>query len=118
MAYMSKPVFWFEDDTETGIDEIGLGSLVFVEASHSMLSKVSNSGLSNSSTIADAITANALVEAFNLGDGNLKSDGSVPMDGGYAPNLDQDIATKVSVVEEVITRLETDLMFDLGLFKC
>ncbi len=49
--------------------------------------------------------------------GNLKSDGTIPMDAGYTPSNDQDIATKVSVQEEVITRLETNLAFDVGYFR-
>lgn len=42
-----------------------------------------------------AITEDGYVHSDIAAVGDLKSDGSVPMQGGYIPSLDQDIATKI-----------------------
>ncbi len=74
-------------------------------------------------TLATAPEENEIVKVFSISNvlasseiGNLKSDGTIPMDAGYTPSNDQDIATKVSVQEEVITRLEANVHFNLSIF--
>ncbi len=224
MAYTGKPVFHFVDTAETGVIDLGLEALVFLESNNKIYTKVNGTGLTGTSTIQNAIDDGNLVEvsggggssflyqyefkatagqtvfnctynpsfiyislagvdladnqytaidgttvvlndpadvgevvriysASNAGSipglkdlpdtdinnptdgqilvyniattswenvtpdfGNLDSDGTIPMDVGYAPVNDQDIATKVSVTEEIITRLEANMLFDAGLF--
>ena len=49
-----------------------------------------------------------------VGDWALKADGSIPMTTGYVPVNDQDIATKISVKEEIT--ITGKFAFDAAIF--
>ncbi len=114
MAYDRKPLYHFTDATKTGIDKVPEDRVIYIEDTAILYTKVSDTGLTGTSTITDAITNGNIIELINIPPaGNLDSDGTIPMDVGYAPVNDQDIATKVSVTEEI----NNNSLFDAALFR-
>jgi hypothetical protein len=108
VAYERKPTFSFDSASETGIYSVPEGSFILNKDTGLVYKFNNNSGLNQNSTLQDAIAGGNLI---NIG-GDLLSDGSIPMDTGYTPNLDQDIATKISIKAEI----NNSLMFDEGMF--
>ena len=65
MAYNRKPNYHFKTVNDTGIDEVPVGAFIVVEdfnGESKTFTKTSDTGLTSSSTIADANLAGVLVE--------------------------------------------------------
>jgi len=75
MAYKRKPLYHFQDETQTGINKIPLEKIIFLESARKLYAKISNGGLSDSSTIHDAITNGNLILVG--GDGENTYTGSI-----------------------------------------
>ncbi len=110
MAFYRSPLYHFADVGETGIDQVPPKCNIFIDSTGLTYIKETETGLTPTSTITDAISGDNIVI------GDLKPSGEIPMATGYSPVNDQDIATKISVVNEIVTRLEANLLFDAGLF--
>ncbi len=82
MAYKRKPVYHFNDLTETGIDKVPLNRLIILESNSSIYIKMSNSGLGNTSTIQNAID-NTAITGFKLSGMTVGEDG-IPVYKGFS----------------------------------
>jgi hypothetical protein len=60
MALQKRPLYVFENATETGLDEVPLNRLVLVESLKSLYYYDDNIGVSSTTTIQQAIDANKL----------------------------------------------------------
>ncbi len=114
-----KPIYHFIDTASEDVIDVPLGRMIYVVSSQEFYIMDNTTGLVQADTISDAITAGNIVplNEASVSIGNLDSDGTIPMDVGYAPVNDQDISTKVSVTEEIITKLEANMSFDVGIFR-
>jgi hypothetical protein len=57
MTYNVEPIWYLKDHTETGINKIPNGKLIFVVSSGCTYQKISNAGLNGDTTLGDAIDA-------------------------------------------------------------
>jgi hypothetical protein len=69
MAYERTPIFKFKTKTETGIDEVPVGSSIMIEETTEIFTKNSNENLTSSTTIKDAITLGILSD--NISNTNI-----------------------------------------------
>jgi hypothetical protein len=83
MAYTGKPVFQFSDTSQTEIDEISIGSLVYIENSGQLFTKVSGTGLGASSTIQDAINGGNLILVQTENSGATATDQKIYFYGSF-----------------------------------
>ncbi len=98
MALGKKPVYHFDNYNETGVYKVPNNKIVFVEADNTLYSaEQKHSGITPATTIQSAIDQGFLVAM--VGEGDLKKDGSIPMDGSYSPTYNQDIATMKFVMD-------------------
>ncbi len=71
MAYKRKPLYHFKDTTEVGINKIPLKKIITVEGTNLLYIKDNNSGLTETSTIQNAIDNNNLVLIVGGGGGGI-----------------------------------------------
>jgi hypothetical protein len=67
MAYNKSPVWEFLDLNQTGIDKVPLNRLVFIQSTGQMLQKISNNGLTSTSTISDLLNNSSLFKVVSGG---------------------------------------------------
>ena len=66
MSYTRKPVYYFSDMSSTGIDQVSDMRFIFVEDTGKLFLKLNNDGLTETTTLQEALDAKNLKDFLDI----------------------------------------------------